>query len=339
MKQRHEICPLCGLSTTPSNMIRHMKSHENGNFEKRQSIVHVDHEGLNCKYCNKECKNKLSLSQHEIRCNFNIRHIKNTGNLHRNNSERKGLTYAQLNPEKWCATEKLICRYCNSDTNGDNKLFTSLYSLNSHQRLCRYNPVNIAAHPERVSDLEGKLNDDGKLYNKWKLKCSNAKTMGNECYLSFDDYCKLVQDAGLMSSQLGISGESYELARYGDKGPYSIDNCRFITHQENMQEREVSNKMIESVLRSAVMRKGKKRVLSEEGRKSLEEYRKKIHEEHEIREQERKSKLDPRWCGEHNSSYGSHWITNGVESRKWRPNKEPKIPEGWHLGRVVKSNT
>ena len=30
---------------------------------------------FNCKYCNKECKNKNSLAQHEIRCKENPEHI------------------------------------------------------------------------------------------------------------------------------------------------------------------------------------------------------------------------------------------------------------------------
>lgn len=318
MKQRHEICPLCGLSTTPSNMIRHMKSHENGNFEKRQGIIHVDHEGLNCKYCGRECKNKISLAQHEIRCTYDGRtpDTRNKGNTHSPYS--KGLTYAQLNPKKWTTPDKLICMYCNSDTTEDNKPFSSIYSLNSHQRLCRYNPVNRSAHPERVSDLEGILDDDGKLYSKWKLKCSNAKTMGNECFLSFDDYCKLVQSAGLVSSQLGLNGESYELARYGDTGPYSLDNCRFITHKENVQEQK---RVVNSVARR----------LKQSPEKELR--RLKLEENRRLREYQEQHK-DITRSGEHNPAYGSHWITNGSDNRKWYPDKE-SIPDGWRLGRVL----
>lgn len=34
----------------------------------------------NCKYCNRECKNKNSLAQHEIRCHFNENRIQCLGN-------------------------------------------------------------------------------------------------------------------------------------------------------------------------------------------------------------------------------------------------------------------
>ena len=41
-------------------------------------------------------------------------------------------------------------------------------------------------------------------------------------------------------SQIGRDLDSYQLARYGDQGGYSIGNCRFITKQENLEERITS---------------------------------------------------------------------------------------------------
>ena len=35
-------------------------------------------------------------------------------------------------------------------------------------------------------------------------------------------------------------GETYVLARYGDKGDYTVGNCRVITHRENTLERDHS---------------------------------------------------------------------------------------------------
>lgn len=46
----------------------------------------------NCKYCNKICKNKNSLAQHEIRCKSNPYRIKIVSNFKKYNEDcRKGL--------------------------------------------------------------------------------------------------------------------------------------------------------------------------------------------------------------------------------------------------------
>lgn len=89
----------------------------------------------------------------------------------------------------------------------------------------------------KKSALEQKLDDDGKLIQRWRNKCVNAKQEGIECLLTFEEYCELVAQAGLVSSQLGFTGDNYVLARYDDKGNYTFDNCRFITQFENAKER------------------------------------------------------------------------------------------------------
>ena len=67
-------CPLCGQEITKINFTKHLRRHEKHpeTFKPQQ---HLDHDGLNCKYCNKKCKNKNSLIQHEIRCKDNPEHI------------------------------------------------------------------------------------------------------------------------------------------------------------------------------------------------------------------------------------------------------------------------
>ena len=69
-------CELCGREISRSNYKRHLNSHENGNLDKINSQVHLDHDDLFCKYCGKECKNRKSLAQHEIRCKENPNKIK-----------------------------------------------------------------------------------------------------------------------------------------------------------------------------------------------------------------------------------------------------------------------
>lgn len=80
------------------------------------------------------------------------------------------------------------------------------------------------------------VDDDGKVYRRWMIKRVNAKKYGVGCELTLEEYCKLIHDAGLHSSDLGYKGNNYDLARYNDKGPYKVGNCRFITHKENMDE-------------------------------------------------------------------------------------------------------
>lgn len=67
------ICPICEKEIRNCNYEKHLASHEkNPNYHnKKQTCQSVDHDGLNCKYCGKLCKNKNSLAQHEIRCTKN----------------------------------------------------------------------------------------------------------------------------------------------------------------------------------------------------------------------------------------------------------------------------
>ena len=67
------ICPICGKEIRNCNYEKHLTSHEkNPNYHnKKQTCQSVDHDGLNCNYCGKLCKNKNSLAQHEIRCTQN----------------------------------------------------------------------------------------------------------------------------------------------------------------------------------------------------------------------------------------------------------------------------
>lgn len=93
------------------------------------------------------------------------------------------------------------------------------------------------------SELELKLDDDGKLIQRWRNKCVNALAEGVQCLLTFDEFCQLVDSAGLVSSQLGFTGDGYVLARYHDSGNYTVDNCRFILHSENVAEKDFSYQM------------------------------------------------------------------------------------------------
>jgi len=236
------------------------------------------------------------------------------------------------------------CKYCRKHFNTSGKLFSGESSLHLHELKCRYNPDNYSKYQDKISDLEYELNDDGRLFAKWKMKCCNAEKEGLHCNLTFHEFCLLVKDANLVSSQLGFSGDMYVLARYEDKGDYTFNNCRFITQKENSDEKVITEKVRESGRRNVQKMIEHNRNDPNFGKKISERLRNSDYYKEKCRlsaekEANRRSRLDPRWSGEHNSQLGTHWITNGFENKKWHPDKELEIPEGWRLGRIMKSST
>lgn len=78
------------------------------------------------------------------------------------------------------------------------------------------------------------LDDDGKLRQKYYNKRVNAKKEGVKCLITFYEYCMLLKQCNLKSSDLGYTGNGYVLSRNNDTGDYVIGNCTFVTQKENM---------------------------------------------------------------------------------------------------------
>jgi len=78
-----------------------------------------------------------------------------------------------------------------------------------------------------------------KLWTQQKRK--NCYKQGIPIDLTWQDIAQLMDDAGITVDDIGKGSADYNLARYGDKGGYTLDNCRFITKRENIQERDSSN--------------------------------------------------------------------------------------------------
>lgn len=198
------------------------------------------------------------------------------------------------------------------------------------------------------------LNDDNKLQKKYSNRKAHAKEQNIPFDLTYEQYCSLVQEANIVSSQLGRTGKGYDLARYGDQGGYTYGNCRFITHAENMREQKTSEAQRQA------------------SRQNLQNYhasgntynhwiQQRIHEAHNsgpwfspmelfqyniwrhVQSQMRQAHY--RLFGNHpenpnaipignpnNSQYGTHWITDGFQNAKIQHGQP--LPPGWKFGRV-----
>lgn len=179
-----------------------------------------------------------------------------------------------------------------------------------------------------------KIDDDNKLYQKYLNKKINAKKEGLVCELTYYEYVTLVDNAGLKSSDLGFTGRGYVLARYNDSGNYTFDNCRFITHKENIKERKTSEKV--RLASSNNIRKYNMNTSKEERRRNFlnSEYYKHLKEESRKKQELRNMAKNQSYVGEHNSQFGTFWITNGITNKKWKADKG-ELPEGYYKGRVM----
>jgi hypothetical protein len=70
-----------------------------------------------------------------------------------------------------------------------------------------------------------------KLY--WQRKQGMSMTL-EECWAKWEPYWHLRQNGPNNLPH----GDTYVLGRYGDQGLYTVDNCRVITHRENILERD-----------------------------------------------------------------------------------------------------
>ena len=68
MQRTKVACQYCGKEISRSNINRHEESCKNS--VKKVSYA-LDHDGLVCKFCGKDCKNRNSLCNHERMCKMN----------------------------------------------------------------------------------------------------------------------------------------------------------------------------------------------------------------------------------------------------------------------------
>lgn len=106
------MCPICNFLIGINNYKRHCSicTGKPPQLKELSTTYKIDHTGLNCKFCNKLCKNTNSLIQHEIRCpnNANRRAYNQLGNY--STETRKGQT-KYTNPEISAQATKLKQKY------------------------------------------------------------------------------------------------------------------------------------------------------------------------------------------------------------------------------------
>lgn len=177
------------------------------------------------------------------------------------------------------------------------------------------------------------IDDDGKLKQRFYNKRVNAKKEGIGFNLSLDEFVKLVVDANIKSSDLGIKG--YHLARFNDSGAYEVGNCRFIHYTENLAERKVNDSW--RAASSSNARQALAALLNdEEALKKQSLGLEKYHERRRVAKLEKRveyeASANPKQLKENNSQYGTFWITNGHTNKKWH-HKNGDMPKGFSKGR------
>lgn len=71
MKRNKIVCPDCGQEISKSNFTKHQRRHQDHPETFEIPKFKLDHDGLECKFCGKSCKNRNSLCNHERQCNQN----------------------------------------------------------------------------------------------------------------------------------------------------------------------------------------------------------------------------------------------------------------------------
>lgn len=81
MIRTKQACTICGELISLSNMSKHLAKHERDRnlSAKTKKKYSLNHEGLNCQFCGKECKNRNSLCNHERLCKQNPEAMAPTG--------------------------------------------------------------------------------------------------------------------------------------------------------------------------------------------------------------------------------------------------------------------
>lgn len=77
-------------------------------------------------------------------------------------------------------------------------------------------------------------------WGRFRAHQRNARQRGIEFLLTFEEWPKIWTDSNHLHER-GARKGCYNMARFGDKGPYVIGNVRIILHEENTREKIVTD--------------------------------------------------------------------------------------------------
>ena len=137
-----------------------------------------------CKYCNKKCKNRNSLAQHEIRCIKNPDHIHiyfNDKNFQKKLIETKEQSVREGKPIYYC---ECYCQYCN-------RKFTTKSSKTQHEKYCIQNPNHIKKigykiseeQKKKISESMKKAHKEGRAHNIGKSRWNNEPSYPEKWFI------------------------------------------------------------------------------------------------------------------------------------------------------------
>ena len=138
-KQRPKVlCEKCNGYYTKANIERHKQSC-NGIIKVPYKASYIERENLNCIFCNKLCKNKNSLAQHEARCAKNPDR-KDWDKLGKYSTENRKDQTKETNTNIALVTQKLLDSYKNRSRKSylPKGTVTSIYKEHNDQEIQKY---------------------------------------------------------------------------------------------------------------------------------------------------------------------------------------------------------
>jgi len=141
-------------------------------------------DGFICKYCNKECKNKNSLAQHEIRCIKNPDHI----HIYFNDKDFQKKLFEDkkqsIKEGKSVFYYECYCQYCN-------RKFTTKSAKSYHEKYCIQNPSHIKmigyklseGQKKKISESMKKAHKEGRAHNIGECRWNNKPSYPEQWFM------------------------------------------------------------------------------------------------------------------------------------------------------------
>lgn len=139
------------------------------------------------------------------------------------------------------------------------------------------------------------------------------------------EWANMIFEDGINKGWVMVNLAGKNLYGYNGRTPNVVDNLNRgrVTHRNKLKDPVVRKKYI-AKLSSAALAWHTTNTNAFKGKTHTAETKRVISEKNSVYQK-----------GQGNSQFGSFWITNGVESKKWRDSEN--IPCGWSRGRKVKN--